>query len=110
MTKREQTQIIKANHRQFYLDTWARQKAQGISLSDFCRSYGVSRKSFYRRLNLDGSRTAVCGAGTRAGRRPAPSFGAPAMSNNLFRASGAGFRPATTACRDEMSGRVSIKL
>ncbi|OGR61317.1 MAG: hypothetical protein A2X34_04535, partial [Elusimicrobia bacterium GWC2_51_8] len=47
MTKSEERKIIKANQRKLYLGTWAKEKARGVSLSSFCKSYGLSRKNFY---------------------------------------------------------------
>lgn len=56
MTKREESKIVKANHRKLYLKTWAEEKARGLSLSAFCKIYGLSRKNFYLWLK-DGNNT-----------------------------------------------------
>lgn len=47
MTKREEGKIVKANHKKLYLKSWAEEKARGMSLSAFCKAYGLSRKNFY---------------------------------------------------------------
>lgn len=47
MTKREERKIVKDNRRRVYLETWAKEKAQGMSLSAFCKAYGLARKNFY---------------------------------------------------------------
>lgn len=47
MTKREERKIVKANKRKLYLETWAKEKARGMSLSMFCKAYGLTRKNFY---------------------------------------------------------------
>ncbi|MBU2574762.1 MAG: hypothetical protein KKH28_11865, partial [Elusimicrobia bacterium] len=53
MTKREESKIVKANHRKFYLKTWAEEKARGMSLSAFCKAYGRAyQKQTIPRLNV----------------------------------------------------------
>jgi putative transposase len=54
MTKREQQRLAKENMKKLLLDTWACQKTQGTSLAEFCRFYGLSRKTFYRWLQAEG--------------------------------------------------------
>lgn len=59
MTKREESKIIKANHKKLYLKTWAEEKARGVPLSAFCKMYGLSRKNFYLWLK-DGNNVGKC--------------------------------------------------
>ena len=47
MKNREEGKTVKANHRKLYLKTWAEEKARGVSLSAYCKAYGLSRKNFY---------------------------------------------------------------
>lgn len=47
MSKREKRAMIRGNRRQLYLEEWTRRKAAGMALSEFCRLYGLCRKSFY---------------------------------------------------------------
>ena len=55
MTKREERKLVKANHRKLYLEAWAKEKARGVSLSAFCRAYGLPLKNIYRWLE-DGNK------------------------------------------------------
>ncbi|MBI4656166.1 MAG: DDE-type integrase/transposase/recombinase [Elusimicrobia bacterium] len=53
MTKREKKKLIKNNKRNLYLAAWETEKNRGMSLSAFCRTYGLSRKTFYRWLGKE---------------------------------------------------------
>jgi hypothetical protein len=47
MTKSEQKRVVRLNLKNMFLRAWDEAKADGESLSAFCRDYGLSRKSFY---------------------------------------------------------------
>jgi len=51
MTKREKRKTLKNVLKKVLLETWANEKARGVSLSAFCKSHGLSRNNFYLWLN-----------------------------------------------------------
>ena len=54
MNKREQRRVIRENRKKLFLEAWRKAGAEGVSLSGFCRDYGLCRNNFYRWLREKG--------------------------------------------------------
>ncbi len=54
MNKRARKRQVRENRKKLFLEAWHEAKAEGVSLSSFCRDYGLCRNNFYRWLREKG--------------------------------------------------------